>query len=246
VDAAIAELRAGTMDPTGFILDIGVPSSTPAAPAVGLGVAKSGRTTGFTTGTIGSINTDVRVQYQQRCNAGKKFTVTYTDQIVVSGSSFSAGGDSGSLVVTNDESHQPVGLLFAGSSSTTIANPIGEVLARLTDLLDRAVSFDVAGANAALQNGTSTSLSASEVARGNRAKANHGARLMGDPSVLGVGVGEDPARPGQAALIVYVSRGQSRAAIAREFDGVRSHVVETDPIVAFGWNQSEGAGCRGR
>src|SRR5215467_8172969 len=59
VDAAIAQLRAGTMDSTGFIEDVGVPSRSVVAPTVGLSVAKSGRTTGFTTGNISSINTSV-------------------------------------------------------------------------------------------------------------------------------------------------------------------------------------------
>src|SRR5689334_20891634 len=57
VDAAVAQLRSGQMDATGFIEDIGAPSSVIVPPLVGLGVAKSGRTTGFTTGTISSINT---------------------------------------------------------------------------------------------------------------------------------------------------------------------------------------------
>ena len=86
----------------------------------GSAVAKSGRTTGFTTGTISSINTSVSVQYQAGCNQGKKFTVAYTNQVVINSSTFSAGGDSGSLIVTNNASHNPVALLFAGSSTTTI------------------------------------------------------------------------------------------------------------------------------
>ncbi|MGH9960344.1 MAG: hypothetical protein ACREBC_25010, partial [Pyrinomonadaceae bacterium] len=78
VDAAIAQLRPGTMDASGFIEDIGVPSATIRNATVGLAVAKSGRTTGFTTGTIGSINTSVNVQYQKNCGQGKKFVVSYT------------------------------------------------------------------------------------------------------------------------------------------------------------------------
>src|SRR5215210_5771676 len=50
VDAAIAQLRTGQMDATGYIEDIGIPSSNVKNPAVGLAVAKSGRTTGFQTG----------------------------------------------------------------------------------------------------------------------------------------------------------------------------------------------------
>jgi hypothetical protein len=40
----------------------------------------------------------------------------------------SRSGDSGSLVVTNDGNNNPVGLLYAGSSTTTVLNPINEVL----------------------------------------------------------------------------------------------------------------------
>src|SRR5689334_9609592 len=142
VDAAIAQLRAGTMDSTGFIEDIGVPSRSVVAPSVGLSVAKSGRTTGFTTGTISSINTSVSVQYQTGCNSGKKFTVSYTNQVVINSSTFSAGGDSGSLIVTNNGQHNPVALLFAGSSTTTIGNPINEVLSKLSAALGSTVTFN--------------------------------------------------------------------------------------------------------
>src|SRR5215204_643462 len=145
VDAAVAQLRAGQMDSTGFIEDIGVPGNSIVNPSVGLGVAKSGRTTGFTTGTISSINTSVSVQYQRGCNSGKKFTVSYTGQVVINSSTFSAGGDSGSLIVSNNASHNPVALLYAGSSTSTIGNPIGEVLTKLGAALGLTFSFGGGG-----------------------------------------------------------------------------------------------------
>src|SRR5215213_10618834 len=97
VDAAVALLRPGTMDSSGFIEDIGAPGNSIVNPSVGLSVAKSGRTTGFTTGSISSINTSVNVQYQRGCGGGKKFTVAYRNQVIINSSTFSAGGDSGSL-----------------------------------------------------------------------------------------------------------------------------------------------------
>jgi hypothetical protein len=71
---------------------------------------------------------------------------------------------------------------------------------------------------------------------------------MADPAIFGVGVGEDPEQPGRAAVVIYAQPGRVRAAIARELDGVRTHVIETDPIVAYGWNAALGGGadCRGR
>ncbi len=143
VDAALALLRPGAMNADGEIMDIGTPSATTVAPAVGLSVAKSGRTTGHTTASVAAINTSVQVQYQQGCGqGGRKFRVTYTNQVVVNSSTFSAGGDSGSLIVTNN-GHNPVALLFAGSSTTTIGNPIGEVLLRLGSAAGKTFSFNV-------------------------------------------------------------------------------------------------------
>lgn len=52
VDAAVAALRPGTMSLGGEILDIGQISTTVRPPAIGLSVAKSGRTTGLTSGSI--------------------------------------------------------------------------------------------------------------------------------------------------------------------------------------------------
>jgi hypothetical protein len=241
VDAGLAAVRPGEMDTTGEILGIGIPSSTTVAPAVGVAVRKSGRTTGVTDGTIGAINTSVNVQYQAGCGQGKKFIVTYTNQVVINSGTFSAGGDSGSLIVTN-AGRNPVALLFAGSSTTTIANPINEVLTQLSAALDSAVSFDVSGASsgAAVQE---SSLSDNEIERGTRAKEAHAARLMADPTVFAVGVGADADEPGRAAVVVYVARGRGRGAIERRLDGVATQIVETDPIVAFGWNEPMGGGC---
>ena len=92
VDAALAQVKSGAVDSSGFILDLATISSTKRTPTLGLPVMKSGRTTGLTTGSISSVNTRVNVQYQKGCGSGKKFTITYTNQIVIEGSGFSAGG----------------------------------------------------------------------------------------------------------------------------------------------------------
>ena len=247
VDAALAQLRSGTMDPTGFIEDIGVPSSAVLAPVVGLSVVKSGRTTGFTTGTISSINTSVSVQYQKGCNSGKKFTVSYTNQVVINSSSFSAGGDSGSLILSNT-GHNPVALLYAGSSTSTIGNPITDVLTKLAQVLGRAVTFVGTGAAA-----PTTQSATSQVApflRGvggqmaqlpdraaDRASAVlevHRANLMATPGVIGVGVGATAENEIEPAIVIYVDRTSSaRPQFAPALDGVAVRVVYTDPFVAF-------------
>jgi hypothetical protein len=138
VDCAIAAVRAGLMNSTGFIEGLngtgGQPSTSIAAPSVGMAVQKSGRTTGHTTGTINSINTSVNVRYQKNCGSGRKYIISYTNQVVINSTTFSAGGDSGSLILTNTSCAHPVALLFAGSSSTTIGNPISDVLNALSEV----------------------------------------------------------------------------------------------------------------
>ncbi len=240
------------MDATGFIEDVGVPSSTVVNPSVGLGVAKSGRTTGFTTGSISSINTSVSVQYQQGCGKGKKFTVSYTNQIVINSSTFSAGGDSGSLIVTNNASHNPVGLLFAGSSTTTIANPVGEVLTKLGTAMGRTFSFNLGGGAAPTtqggqgrgQGGLEPFIPGLDRQMGNlplqasdRALAvleQHRANLMFLPGVMGAGIGASGRADGEAAIVIYVNKdAPARPPLPDSIDGIPVTVILTDQFIAY-------------
>src|SRR4030095_8607309 len=101
-------------------------------------VKKSGRTTGLTRSKVTGLNATIRVTYENECAGSTAFTKTFTGQIVLSnsGSKFLNSGDSGSLLV-EDVSVQPraAGLLYAGSSTTAIANPIGEVLSYVGSML---------------------------------------------------------------------------------------------------------------
>jgi hypothetical protein len=99
---------------------------------LGAGVKKYGRTTGLTAGTIDTINAAVNVCYDAECVDVARFT----DQLIVTPGAFSAGGDSGSLVVSNDSVNHPVGLLFAGSDTITIINRIDFVLSRFGVTVD--------------------------------------------------------------------------------------------------------------
>jgi hypothetical protein len=135
IDAAIASTTSGTVGTATPVDDgYGTPSSqVQDSPAIGQKVQKYGRTTALTKGEIDGINATVIITYDQG-------QARFVDQIVITPGSFSAGGDSGSLIVTDDEANSPVGLLFAGSSSHTIANPITDVLERF------GVSIDGTGA----------------------------------------------------------------------------------------------------
>src|SRR5437667_8230713 len=80
---------------------------------LGLNVQKYGRTTKLTHGQITGINATVDVCYDMFCFKLARFV----DQLVIEPGSFAGGGDSGSLIVTDDNNKSPVGLLFAGSST---------------------------------------------------------------------------------------------------------------------------------
>lgn len=131
VDASIAQVVPGMVRSDGAILEIGTISSQTVAASLNQAVKKSGRTTGLTRSKISGLNATVSVAYDDECAGDAAFTKTFTGQIIISNraSKFLAGGDSGSMMV-QDLSTNPkaVGLLFAGSNTLAVANPIGDVL----------------------------------------------------------------------------------------------------------------------
>ena len=123
IDAAIALTNTNIVDNATPSDGYGTPSSDIVIVTyelLPLPVQKYGRTTGQTTGVVDSINATIKVRY----SGG--FAI-FVNQIVITPGTFSAGGDSGSLIVTQS-GNNPVGLLFAGSSTMTVANPIDAVL----------------------------------------------------------------------------------------------------------------------
>jgi hypothetical protein len=131
VDASIAEVIPGMVQTDGSILEIGKISSQTVEASLNQAVKKSGRTTGLTRSKILGLNATVSVAYDNECAGGLAFTKIFTGQIIISnrGSKFIAGGDSGSLMVEDVTTNpRAVGLLFAGSSTLAVANPINDVL----------------------------------------------------------------------------------------------------------------------
>jgi len=131
VDAAIAQVISGMVRTDGAILEIGTISATPVAASINQAVKKSGRTTGLTRSKVTGLNGTISVRYDNECAGSPAFIKTFTGQIIISnkGSKFLKSGDSGSLMVEDVATNpRAVGLLFAGSNSLAVANPIGEVL----------------------------------------------------------------------------------------------------------------------
>ena len=138
VDVGVAQALPGMVRSDGAILEIGTLSSQTISAFLNEAVKKSGRTTGLTRSKISGLNATVSVTYDNECAGGTAFTKTFTGQIVIanSGSSFLNSGDSGSLLVEDViTAPRAVGLLYAGSSTSAIANPINEVLQFLSTKL---------------------------------------------------------------------------------------------------------------
>jgi hypothetical protein len=78
-----------------------------------------------------AINASVNVGYSTG-------TAGFVGQVVVTPGSFSAGGDSGSLIVAKSggDARKPVALLFAGGSNATIGSPIDPILQHFDVVVD--------------------------------------------------------------------------------------------------------------
>jgi len=225
VDAAIAFARPGAVDPLGEILDIGVPCATPHAPEIGLPVAKSGRTTGLTFGTV--VRIDVTVY---NLNPDNSVTL-YTNQVeIVPGDpEFVKQGDSGSLVVTDDAHHQPVGLLFASGKNSTLANPAADIISAF-DRFCKPGGLAFAGRACATASSPRLPGGLNSAAVGNAAavKERHAAWILSLPSVVGVGIGASEIGPGEEAIVVLLDEPPAvRPDLPDRLEGVRVETAVT-------------------
>jgi len=230
VDAAVAEVAAGMVRPDGAILGIGVLSSDTLAAFPGLLVKKTGRTTGLTRSSVSAINVAVIVGYSTEC-AGTEFTTAFEGQIFIKnkGSRFLNSGDSGSVMVEDlSVSPRAVGLLFAGSSTIAVANPIGDVLGYFGA---RMVGASATGAPDDLAAGPD-SMPRGQLAKAMRLQQVHGNRLARAAKGLGHGVG---AENGQAVIKVFVEEitPEALAAVPRDIEDVPVVVEAIGKVVAF-------------
>lgn len=263
IDAAIAQVAPAMVNPggnifelgstaTGGVPDAGAPHAGSGTNATtGLAVAKSGRSTGLTCSTVTGINVSVtNVQYQKGCGTGATFNVSYSGQVMVGGGAFSAEGDSGSLIVTQN-SADPVALLFAGNSSDTVANPVSDVLnffksgANNVTFVGSAATHTVIGCTGpfplavkgVVPNSLAGQVSAATSEKMQRAMAvrdAHRAELLAHAEAQAVGVGASYDDPEEPAILFFVTRSAPRTGIPLEVDGVRTRIIEGDLFAVRG------------
>lgn len=264
VDAALAQIVTGSVDVTGNILLLGgtqtngVPNPGPPASGAGITgaqamgaphnglVAKVGRTTGLTCASVVAINVASSVAYAQNCDGtGTTFTVNYTDMVDVSGGLFGAPGDSGSLIVTQDTA-EAVALLVGGNDQDTLGNAITDVLGFFTANGGSATTM-VGGATHAVigctlptkpanavQTLSAAAVAAEALQAASSVRDTHGPELMAHPEVQAVGVGASYDNPSEAAIVFFVTTGQSHSDLPLQVDGVRTRIVENDVFALRG------------
>ena len=266
VDAAIAQVVSGAVNSSGDILLLGSSADArgvpvPGAPnggngqaaSVNLAVAKSGRTTGLTCSTVSATNVSVSVTYTTNCDgSGTKFTVIYNNQVDVLGGDFSGGGDSGSLIVTQSNA-TPVALLYAGSSTDTVGNPVSGVLnffasgGNAVSFVGAARTGSVIGcslpgpqaAMAARLTAQKVTPSNEALVRATAARDAHGSELLGHPEVQTVGVGASYDNSSEAAILLFVTKGQPRTNLPQIVDGVRTRILEGEAFAQHGLLSTE-------
>ena len=122
VDCALARTAAGNGKQT---------LGKPAAPTLGTKVIKTGAVTGKTRGTIVDVDADFYVDYSFG-------TFRFTNQVVIDGQGsngqgdvFATDGDSGSIVFTDTDEMQAIGMVFAEAGRFAVACPLTEVFNQL-------------------------------------------------------------------------------------------------------------------
>jgi hypothetical protein len=267
VDAAIAQVVNGKVDPLGNILylgatatngipDPGAPhagSGVPGGATVGMPVAKSGRTTGLTCSSVLATNTATSVQYQKGCGTGATFNVSYTNLVDVASGNFSSEGDSGSLIVTQNTA-DAVALLFAGSDRDVVGNPISDVLNSskflgagnaVPSVVGSATPHAVIGCTlpvkpaGAIQTLAASAVASEALQKATVARDAHAPELLAHPEVQAVGVGASYDNPAEAAILFFVTKGQPRTNIPAQVDGIRTRIIEGDLFASRGTLSAE-------
>ena len=122
LDLALIDSKINSHHKTDWqILQIGRPAPTWTNAAPGTKVLKYGRTTRLTRGQVTKTGVAAKISYGS-------FIATFVDLDLIETTEgpFSQPGDSGSIILTQDKK-QPTALLFAGSTSTTLAIPIRNI-----------------------------------------------------------------------------------------------------------------------
>ena len=126
VDCSIAQIITGMVRTTARSSRSACFRRRRSRPTSGQLVKKSGRTTGLTRSYVSGMNATISVRYENECAGdGVHQDLHGPDPRLPEAEQVPGGGDSGSLMVQDVTTNpKAIGLLFAGSTSIAVANPI--------------------------------------------------------------------------------------------------------------------------
>ncbi|HEV7552951.1 MAG TPA: hypothetical protein VGP65_14795, partial [Candidatus Angelobacter sp.] len=178
--------------------------------------------------------------YEATCgDTSPAFASFFTGQIVIGGGAFSNQGDSGSLVV-DTATARPVALLYGGSPTDTVANPIQDVITAfgahsplsIVGGPDHAVSCAHTATASSTQVGAAqAALLPQERQRVTAIQQRRTVQLLQDSSIKSVTVGASADNAAEGALLIHVS-GSTIPRVPPTIDGVRTRLVFDEAAAA--------------
>jgi hypothetical protein len=261
VDAAIAQVVPGAVDTHGEIIGLGGIASdgsyipAPAANTtvdafVGMEVAKSGRTTGLSCGSILAVDGLIVIDLSAECGNPTGISVTFDHQVIAG--DIATYGDSGSLIV-EAKTARPVALLGGVSNDGTFvtANPVSDVLSELGTTTKNSFTF-VGGQQHSVQCPTASyqktessnqrvsrphaqsleSIPPDEISRATFAEHTYARTLMQDPVVVGLAVGASGTDQGRASIWVFVEKGKIPSRLPSTIEDFTIRVVPSGRFTA--------------
>jgi hypothetical protein len=148
------------------------------------------------------------------------------------GSRFLDSGDSGSLMVEDVASNpRAVGLLFAGSSSSAIANPIQEVLGEFGLAMVGGTSVTATGGTGS--EGKNAGAQAQGLTRAMAVQARHGDEFFEVPGAVGHGVGLGNGNAPVIKIFVRELTPEARAAARASAEGIPVVLEEIGDVRAL-------------
>src|SRR5580692_5825973 len=261
VHAAIARVVPGAIDIHGEIIGLGGIASdgsyipAPAANTtvdafVGMEVAKSGRTTGLSCGSILAVDGLIVIDLSAECGNPTGISVTFDHQVIAG--DIATYGDSGSLIV-EAKSARPVGLLagISNDGSFITANPVNDVLSELGSATKNTFTF-VGGQQHSVECPTTSykktessdqrvsrpwaqsieTLPPDEISRATLVERKYAQTLMQDPVVLGLAIGASETDHGRASIWVFVETGKVPSRLPSTLDDFTVRVVPSGRFTA--------------
>jgi hypothetical protein len=129
-------------------------------------------------------------------------------------------------------------LLYAGSDTDTVGNPVADVLNFFGNnamfvggAAHQVVGCSLPTAPQSAKTVVPSSLASQVIQQAAATRDLHAPELLAYPEVQAVGVGQSYDNPKEAAILFFVTQGESRANLPTQVDGVRTRVIE-QPLFA--------------